>query len=56
MSSVLGTVSKTSLMSFVAKRVRCTGVCAFRTSCRCCVSVTRRVSVKFSALKPYCNG
>ena len=52
MNSVLGTVSKALLMSFVARSVRCTGFGAFRTSCMCCVSVVRSVVVECLALKP----
>ena len=51
-SSVLGTVSKTLLMSITARSVRCAGFGAFRLSCMCCVSVVRSVVVKCLAVKP----
>ena len=51
-SSVLGTVSKTILMSIVTRVVRCPGFGAFRPSCMCCVSVV----VECLARKPCCVG
>ena len=52
MSSVLGTVSKASLMSIVARGVRGASFGAFRSSCICSMSVVRNVVVECLALKP----
>ena len=51
-SSVLGTVSKTILMSIVTRVVRCPGFGAFRPSCMCFVSVEKSVVVECLARKP----
>ena len=51
-SSVLGTVSKTLLISVVARGVRCPGFGTFRPSCRCFLSVEKSVVVECLARKP----
>ena len=56
MNNVRGTVSKTLLISIVARSFLCAGLGIFRPSCMYCVSVVRSVVVECRALKPCCVG